>query len=345
MYHYAQYLRCVLHDPKAKPLAPPMLSIAVGVLCLYAAGFAARFGNVEAAFWTAFGGMVYLRLIFCFNWLTGGLGSAEKKAEYYEMATTLDAHYVVERFGLLQIIIIGETILSVVSGAKGLGNDATDEAGNWGHFADVVMSFVIVYSNYWVYFDSVANEMDSITTLHSRSFISVQLHECLMFCNVFLAAGLNLLLTAESSDHDFQRRTARVCCYGYAALCAATSNLKLVNVYSKRAILENKRIFAMRVTGSLMFVAFLFALPNLINVTDDGNCSLLIGLLFTVAVVRILSMYVSQAFDWLIMNAYWAEKGIEKEKPLLVKPLDRVDQMVKEQVEGDMFRMDGEVIE
>ena len=59
---------------------------------------------------------------------------------YYELSIQLDSHYITERFGLLQIIIIGETILSVVSGAKASAKPNDD----LGHFADILMCFVVV---------------------------------------------------------------------------------------------------------------------------------------------------------------------------------------------------------
>ncbi|GMI58019.1 hypothetical protein TeGR_g13792 [Tetraparma gracilis] len=323
-----KYSRLILNDKAAAPLKNVVLAQVPSIATDLAAGFVAQSGHREAAFFLYLGSIVYLVTLMMSSWAFGGLGSKESREAYYLMTTTLDNHYLVERFGLLQIIIVGETVMQVVAGAK--MEAGLLESTYLGQGFLVAMMFVVIYSNYWVYFDSVDGAGD-ITHLHKRAAITVLLHEGLMFANIFLAAGINVMLTQTGYQNaGLSRATVDITCYGYAWLCAIQSSIKLVSTYSARIIKENKRAFALRIAFTSSAPIVLAIIPSFVDTEKSFDPTAIIGGLFAIAVIRILSIFVSDAWDWFVLqrNGGGGEEGEEggggvKEKPLLVPVIQK----------------------
>jgi hypothetical protein len=148
-----------------------------------------------------------------------------------------------------------------------------------------------------------------------------------MFANIFLAAGINVMLTQTGYQNaGLSRATVDITCYGYAWLCAIQSSIKLVSTYSARIIKENKRAFALRIAFTSSAPIVLAIIPSFVDTEKSFDPTAIIGGLFAIAVIRILSIFVSDAWDWFVLqrNGGGGEEGEEggggvKEKPLLVR--------------------------
>jgi low temperature requirement protein LtrA len=307
---FARYTRGILSDPAASVLkliiAPQLVFLALYLM----SGVLALTGHTEVAVYALAGTQIGQRCFFIFNWLFGGLG----KEAYYKLSTSLDEHYVVERFGLLQIIIIGETILSVVAGAKTGKHNAFD-------YVVVVMAFVVVYSNFWVYFDNVDEESQSTVTKHTRAFFVMNFHQMMMFANLALAAGINMLLSTK--DEHALDDVAALCFYSYALLAFVQSANRIISVMTWSSIRENPNKFAMRAGGSLAIVVVLVILGACSHAGQVSESVVgYICILFGVALARIGSTYISSTLDYQIMRVEWEKEGVieRKTKPLIKVP-------------------------
>ena len=220
-----------------------------------------------------------------------------------------------ERFGLLQIIVVGESILSVVSGVK---------EDRYVYMKPLWMGFSIVFSVYWVYFDHCT---PSVVQYHRRGLIFALLHEALLLGNVGLAAGLRILLTTVTSKiesahkHHTNHWVAVLSCFSFSLVCLAQHSNRLNSAWNMKAIVENKVEFALRVIGATAVVATLVSMPWWRDhLKEDLRWSdgKLLTAMFVVAVIRVAADIISTMRDHIILRPYWKEQGEEDShgKPL-----------------------------
>ena len=135
MFTILKYFRAIICNPEE---AKPLRIITIPLLldsCFFFVAANEVYNSVENAIVIVVGAKVFRNGLVTFNWLCGGFAGKD----YYKMATNMDAHYVTERFGLLSIIVMGETILSVVAGVKAGANSQGIEVPN------LIYSFTIVF--------------------------------------------------------------------------------------------------------------------------------------------------------------------------------------------------------
>lgn len=103
----------------------------------------------------------------------------------------------VERFGLLTIIVLGENLISIVSGA------AEVEEFNWPVVSLISLCMLIVFSLWWVYFDFVSRRMPRQTTATRMTWI--YLHLPLTMSIGLTAVGLLNLIEHPEAWHAIDR--------------------------------------------------------------------------------------------------------------------------------------------
>ncbi|GMH62985.1 hypothetical protein TrST_g9907 [Triparma strigata] len=301
IFSVVKYLRAIFAAPQDSPVKNLKVIIApflVDSLFYFVASVEVS-RDMENAIYIGFAAQIFRNGMILYNWLAGGMGGKD----YYELATQIDAHYVTERFGLLSIIVIGESILSLVSGVK-----ASTSNGHLNMFA-LLGGFIVVFSNWWIYFDNLNG---NVVTYHTRGLFIVYLHEALMIANCFLAAGLGLVLST-SEAHDIPHDTTLLC-YSYAVSCTCQFFIRMVQSWSARAIRENFKIYCLRLFENILCITFLFLLGS--DIVFEPDCETLIQLLVAVAILRVVVDAISTYKDFWLLTPYWDEEGVEFEKPL-----------------------------
>ncbi|GMH60703.1 hypothetical protein TL16_g03107 [Triparma laevis f. inornata] len=301
LFSVAKYARAIFGAPadsEAKTLKLILIPFLVDALFYFIASVEVNH-DMENAIYIAFFAQVFRGSLITYNWLAGGLAGKD----YYEMSTKIDAHYVTERFGLLSIIVIGESILSLVSGVKA--------SASFGHLdiKTLLAGFIIVFSNWWIYFDNLNM---NIVSYHTRGLLIVYLHEALMVSNCFLAAGLGgVLSTAHAEDTP---EDAQLLCYSYAVTCTCQFFIRMVTQWSTKAIKQNFKVYCMRLAENIACIAFLFLLGS--GCWFEPDRSMLLSLLVAVAFLRVIVDAISTYKDYWLLSPYWDEEGVKFEKPL-----------------------------
>src|SRR5262249_23704018 len=101
-----------------------------------------------------------------------------------------DSRHLTERFGLLTSLVLGQTLLSVLSGLTGA---AAATAATTAMVAALVLT--LLCSLWWLYFDDVANS--SIRTERAAPFVWVYAHLPLLLGLTTVGAGLRRIVRAE----------------------------------------------------------------------------------------------------------------------------------------------------
>ena len=232
LFSILKYARGIICNPEdAKPLRAITIPLLIDCVFFFVAS-SEVYNSMENAIIIAISAKVFRNALITFNWLRGGLAGKD----YYKMATQIDAHYVTERFGLLSIIVIGETILSVVSGVKAGAYSQGIEVPN------LIYSFIIVFSNWWIYFDNLS---ESVVSYHKRGLFVTYFHECIMIANCFLAAGLGSVLSQEAGE-KVPEAVVGLFCFAYALTCAMQFMIRIVTCWSAKAISQNRFRYLLR---------------------------------------------------------------------------------------------------
>lgn len=114
-------------------------------------------------------------------------------------STPWHRHHIIERYGLLNIIVLGEVLLSVVA-ALSL---ATEKGGfDWGFGYIAVCAFIITCSLWWVYFCQTAQLSDDEGDRHSskRAFVWGYGHLFVFAAGAALGAGFTLV--TQQLNHE-----------------------------------------------------------------------------------------------------------------------------------------------
>lgn len=132
-----QWLRAAFHDPSHRKTA---LRYAAGITLAQVYWVALMLGQSlisEPLFYAGFGLGILIEL------------AVPLSAERHGL-TTWHRHHIIERYGLLNIIVLGETLLA---GSMALGEISTDQF-NFALVNMVLSSFAILFSLWWLYFSN-----------------------------------------------------------------------------------------------------------------------------------------------------------------------------------------------
>jgi low temperature requirement protein LtrA len=264
----------------------------------FVAGYEASKERLETAIYLCVTALLLRLFLVMFNWLVGGL-EGEK---YYKMATAFDPHYVTERFGLIMIIVLGESVLSVIAGVE------NNFEGNLGK---IILAFMVVFSNWWIYFDNLS---ENVATYHVRGWLVVQAHHILLISNCFLAAGLAVICGDLDSHGPAGSGPKRLLFISYAVVCLGQFLCRIVSAWSLDAMKANPKIFALRWLEAGIFAGFLLAVPYVSWETSNRGA---INIVSIVSVVRVVVDAISTYRDYHILSPFWEAANIEYARPLL----------------------------
>jgi low temperature requirement protein LtrA len=107
----------------------------------------------------------------------------------------VDSHHLPERFGLLTLIVLGESVLAVVLGVSKISWDA-------GSGAAASMGFLVAAALWWIYFDfldegalTARGIFGGLTYTYMNYFVVVGL--------AALGAGVKLAILSSGGDHHY----------------------------------------------------------------------------------------------------------------------------------------------
>jgi low temperature requirement protein LtrA len=131
----------------------------------------------------------------------------------------VDRRHLPERFGLLTLIVLGESVLAVVLGVSTVSWDA-------GSAAAAVAGFLVAASIWWIYFDfldegalTARGIFGGLTYVYMNYFVVAGL--------AALGAGVKLAILASGGDHSYDD-TAWVLCAGLALAMFGLGVIQLV---------------------------------------------------------------------------------------------------------------------
>ena len=153
--------RTGVHDSKHRPLSNPYAIAFAGATALFL--YSTRL-ELEVAQQLWFGAIAFMLL---FPFISAAV-QRNVDAEHMELSQRIRPS-IVERFGLLTIIILGENLISIVGGASYLGTFT---------FSNVVMialSIFIVFSLWFVYFGLIAERLPKQTMFNRMSWMYLHL--------------------------------------------------------------------------------------------------------------------------------------------------------------------------
>ncbi len=139
--------RTGIHDPDHKPISVPYTYVYLTVTTLF---FASIFFEppIRLYLW-AFATLIAILMPLLVYVLGRNNPVALKHLEIGSRAS----HSLVERFGLLTIIVMGEVIVDVVQGI------AKREQLTWSISAIAALSMVVAFALWWLYFDTVSHRL------------------------------------------------------------------------------------------------------------------------------------------------------------------------------------------
>ncbi|MFU8690830.1 low temperature requirement protein A [Rossellomorea sp. FS2] len=101
--------------------------------------------------------------------------------------------HLLERFGLFTIILFGEALVSTLAVIK-------PTQGNWGSIGFAVISFILIISMWWQYFDNIDQKLDK--SRQSSGQVIIYGHLLILMSLSMVAASIRLLVTHET-DYSF----------------------------------------------------------------------------------------------------------------------------------------------
>ncbi|MDZ4770544.1 MAG: low temperature requirement protein A [Chloroflexota bacterium] len=139
--------RTGVHDPDHNPISVPYTYAYLTVTTLF---FASIFVEPPIRWYLwAFATLIAILMPL----LVFVLGRNNPVAQKHLEIASRASHSLVERFGLFTIIVIGEVIVNVVQGIAG------QEQLTWGVGAIAVLSMVVAFAIWWLYFDTVSHRL------------------------------------------------------------------------------------------------------------------------------------------------------------------------------------------
>ena len=149
------------HDPEHRPLSTPYSIAFLGstIAFLYSTQVSLESAQI---IW-----LVAILFMLIFPILTMSL-NRNVNPEHLELSQRIRPS-LVERFGLLTIIILGENLISIVGGASYLGEYTARNV------AMISISILIVFSLWWVYFDLISLRLPKQTIANRFSWLYLHL--------------------------------------------------------------------------------------------------------------------------------------------------------------------------
>jgi low temperature requirement protein LtrA len=127
--------------------------------------------------------------------------------------------HIPERFGLLTLIVLGESVLAVVLAVSKVSWDA-------GSAAAAISGFLVAASLWWIYFDFLDEEAVSARGLFG-GLTYTYVHYFIVVGLAALGAGVKIAILAAGGDHHYDG-TAWVVCAGLAMTMAGFAVIELV---------------------------------------------------------------------------------------------------------------------
>lgn len=153
--------RTGVHDPEHRPLSRPYTIAFVGATAAFLYSTQVPF-VLATQIWLG-------AIIFCLLLPIVLMQFRRGMSEVQLAAARRIRPSLVERFGLLTIIVLGENLISIVSGATYVKTMTSEVVGT------VTLSILIVFSLWWVYFDFVSRRVPRQTDGSRLSWIYLHL--------------------------------------------------------------------------------------------------------------------------------------------------------------------------
>lgn len=189
-----------------------------------------------------------------------------KQSQHY------NPHYMSERFGVLTLVILGETVASTVV------------ASQQTTFFNTALLLGCVFSFWAIYFDNVS---DAAVFNHSTRTIYVWLlHWLLWTANTAFAACAVVLIERDHHDAVITRYLVWATIVSFSGVVVAQNAMRWVYRWSKEALHDHCRYFILKliITGVFVLVP-----PMLVPVfIQVWTCSGVLGLCFGVSMVRVI---------------------------------------------------------
>jgi low temperature requirement protein LtrA len=211
------------------PLAYVGARVVLLVLYARAARHVPEARKLARMFLTAFGAAVAIWLVSLafprpWNYILWGCALAiELAIPFFTWRQIRDApihpRHIPERFGLLTLIVLGESVLGVVLGV---------EKVSWvsGSALAATAGFITAAALWWIYFDFLDE-----TTIGSRGLLSgltfTYMHFFIVVGLAALGAGVKMAILAAGGDHHYDE-TAWVLCAGLAMTMFGLAAIELV---------------------------------------------------------------------------------------------------------------------
>jgi low temperature requirement protein LtrA len=166
----------------------------------------------------------------------------------------VDRHHLPERFGLLTLIVLGESVLAVVLGVSKISWDA-------GSAAAAAMGFLVAAALWWIYFDfldegalTARGIFGGLTYTYMNYFVVVGL--------AALGAGVKLAILSSGGDHHYDD-TSWILSAGLALTMAGLGVIQLV----AGTVVVDADVVLRFVTAAIALVLIPFGLSPLAVVT------------------------------------------------------------------------------
>jgi low temperature requirement protein LtrA len=170
------YFRAGLHISIARPLAHRYsLGFSIGIGCWIASLFV--FPPLRFILWA-------LGIVIDY--------STTLTVRQHQAKLALDISHLPERFGLFTIIVLGESVLAVISGVS------AKEQWDISVVITAMLGFFLAFSLWWIYFSSV--EGSAIRRTRYAGQIWVYAHLPLVMCLAAAGAGMKLIISHKAEN-------------------------------------------------------------------------------------------------------------------------------------------------
>lgn len=245
--------RANVHDPAHRPLGIPYLIGFSGTVIAFAAS---AFFDTPTAYYFWLAGIVFSLLMPA---LSARFASSRASAEQLEAAQRV-GHPIVERFGLLTIIVLGEIVISIVSGSSDYMKSVTLD-----NILIVFFSLSIVVAMWWIYFDFAARRLPEKT--QNKRMAWLYLHLPFMMSIGLTSAGILSIIQYPEKFTDEKR-----------LLLVVALVLFLITVHLiMRTLTADPHVQAIR--NKLMNMTFIAAVVMLSLLLTSLNAVLTLGIM------------------------------------------------------------------
>lgn len=188
--------------------------------------------------------------------------------------------YINERMGVFVIVILGEMVATIVNAS---GNNNRTFAHEFG---GTVLSAIIVYSMWWVYFDSVARDPD-VYNHSTRGFLAWLVFYVFTMSTTILAAVMVIVLTHVNVENmgELDRPVVRALCFSFASAMTCQSILRVLYQWNGEKILKYSSMFS----WCSLYSVVMFTIPMCLPLKALWHGLDIIAILSALSFVRIVA--------------------------------------------------------